>query len=114
MRTAQGEPITDDLLDALAAEAEAGYNPGTLRPRRTGRPSLGTGTSPRVQFRVSPTLYQEAQERAQAEDRTLSDLVRSLLEDYVHRTRAIAEPRRGEPARARSASEGAARWRAWR
>jgi len=109
MRTRQGEPITDEMLEALAAEAEAGYDPATLRPRRAGRPSLGSGTSPRVQFRVSPTVYQEAQKRAQAEDRTLSELARSLLEDYVRRTRATSEQRHGESARASSASRRAVR-----
>ncbi len=37
LRTAQGEPITEEMLDALAAEAEAGYDPAILRPRLTRR-----------------------------------------------------------------------------
>lgn len=111
LRTEQGEPITDEMLDALAAEAEAGYDPGTLRPRRVGRPSLGSGTSPRVQFRISPTVYREAQERAQAEDRTLSELARSLLEDYVRRSGTAGRLRKGEQERARRASRQAARRR---
>jgi CRISPR-associated endonuclease/helicase Cas3 len=112
LRTVQGEPITDEMLEALAAEAEAGYDPATMRPRKAGRPSLGSGTSPRVQFRVSPSVYQEAQEQARAEDRTLSDLARALLEDYVRRTRATAERRRAENAPARSTSKRASRRRA--
>jgi CRISPR-associated endonuclease/helicase Cas3 len=112
LRTAQGEPITDEMLEALAAEAEAGYDPATLRPRRAGRPSLGSGTSPRVQFRVSPTVYREAQEQAQAEDRTLSELARALLEDYVRRTRGIAESQRTQRPRQSTASRRAARRRA--
>jgi succinyl-CoA synthetase beta subunit len=28
------EPITDEMLEALAAEAEAGYDPTTFRPRK--------------------------------------------------------------------------------
>ncbi len=111
LRTAQGEPITDEMLEALAAEAEAGYDPATLRPRKTGRPSLGSGTSPRVQFRVSPTVYKEAQEQAEAEDRTLSELARTLLEDYVRRARATAESRQSEPAQARGSSKRTARRR---
>lgn len=112
LRTAQGEPITDEMLQALAAEAEAGYDPATLRPRKAGRPSLGSGTSPRVQFRVSPTVYQQAQEQAQAEDRTLSELARALLEDYVRRARTTGESRRRNDPGAHSASKRATRRRA--
>jgi hypothetical protein len=111
LRTAHGEPTTEEMLAALAAEAEAGYDPATLRPRKTGRPSLGSGTSPRVQFRVSPTVYEEARKQAQAEDRTLSELARSLLEDYVCRTRSAAESERGERARTASASKRTVRRR---
>ncbi len=112
LKTAQGEPITDEMLEALSAEAEAGYDPATLRPRRAGRPSLGSGTSPRVQFRVSPTIYREAQKQAEAEDRTLSELARALLEDYVRRTRATDESRRRKDTRARPTSSRAAPRRA--
>jgi hypothetical protein len=108
--TAGGEPATDEMLEALATEAEAGYDPATLRPRRIGRPSLGSGTSPRVQFRVSPAIYQEALDRAQAEHRTLSDLARGLLEEYVRRARSEREPgREDRPAHRRRASRAAAR-----
>jgi len=102
LRTAQGEPVTDEMLETLAAEAEAGYDPSTLRPSRAGRPSLGSGTSPRVQFRVQPDRVQEAQRQAQAEDRTLSELARTLLEGYVRRSRPAADPQRGERTLSRS------------
>jgi hypothetical protein len=38
-----GDPITDREIEALAAEAEAGYDVGTLLLRRAkrGRPALG-------------------------------------------------------------------------
>jgi hypothetical protein len=108
LRTAQGEPITTEMLDALAVEAEAGYDPGTVRPRNVGRPSLGSGTSPRVQFRINPTLYQQAQEQAEAEHRTISELARDLLEDYVRRTRSTPKSERQG---ARGASKAAARKR---
>ena len=94
LRSAKGELITDEMLEALSAEAEAGYDPATLRPRKVGRPSLGSGTSQRVQFRVDATLYAQAQERARAEQRTLSEIARALLEDYVCRRSGVdAKPR---------------------
>jgi hypothetical protein len=94
LKTAAGEPVTRELLDALVAEAEAGYDPATLRPRRVGRPSLGSGTSPRIQFRVSPVVYEAAQEVARAEHRTLSELARTLLEDYVRQPGTAATRQR--------------------
>jgi hypothetical protein len=96
LRTSQGEPITGEMLEALAAESEAGYDPTTFRPRKGGRPSLGSGTSPRVGFRVSPSLYEAAQEQAREEQRTLSELARDLLIAYLRRTRPGAVPKQIE------------------
>src|SRR4051794_5689594 len=39
--TSSGVPVTDDLIDDLAAEAEVGYDVNTLR-RRGGRRPLGS------------------------------------------------------------------------
>jgi CRISPR-associated endonuclease/helicase Cas3 len=94
LKTSQGETISDEMLEALSAEAEAGYDPATLQPRRTGRPALGTGPSRRVQFRVSPTVYQLAMERARKEHRTLSDVARGLLEEYGRRDNTPPQRRR--------------------
>ena len=48
--TSGGVPITDELIDELAAEAERGYDPAKLRGR--GRPALGTGPSEVVPVRL--------------------------------------------------------------
>lgn len=40
-----GTPITDALVEALADEAEAGYDVAALRRRQGGRPALGTGAA---------------------------------------------------------------------
>jgi CRISPR-associated endonuclease/helicase Cas3 len=34
VRTSGGVPLTDELLDKLAEEAEAGYDPAKLKPRK--------------------------------------------------------------------------------
>ena len=85
MKTKSGKPVTADMIDALSAEAERGYEPATLRRRRLGRPSLaGEGESPRVQYRVPPTTYSRALKRAQAQGvATISALSRALLEAYA-------------------------------
>ena len=50
-RTSGGVPVTDDVVEQLADEAEAGYDVPTLR-RRGGRPSLGSGPAEVVPVRI--------------------------------------------------------------
>ena len=85
MRTKTGEVLIDDMIEALAREAEAGYDPETLRPRRVGRPPLGAGSSRRVQFRVDATTYAALRAQARAEQRHVSEVVRTALEQYLRR-----------------------------
>jgi hypothetical protein len=40
-RTASGVPITDDLIDRLAAKAEDGHDVEQMLLRREGRPAVG-------------------------------------------------------------------------
>lgn len=82
-RLRDGDELDDKTIEALAAEAEVGYDLALAEPRRTGRPSLGEGVSPRVSFRASPTLYRAAQERAAREGRSVSDLAREAVKRYV-------------------------------
>ncbi len=83
LKSSKGERIIQEMIEAISAEAEAGYDPRTFRPRRVGRPSLGKGTSPRVNFRVSQRLLKEAIAKAKREGRSLSAIARRLLEEYV-------------------------------
>ena len=78
-----GVPLTDELIEELAADAERGYD--LSRARRVGRPSLGRagGVSPRVNVRMSPTLHARANRRAKREGKTLSEIAREALERYV-------------------------------
>jgi hypothetical protein len=82
-RSKSGIPITDELAERLADEAEAGYE---LTPaKRLGRKSLsGTaGNSPRVNFRMTAELQSRAQARAEREGKTVSEIAREALEHYV-------------------------------
>lgn len=82
--TRSGTDITPEIADALADEAERGYDLTKARRRRVGRPSLGAGgSSPRMSFRTTPELYTAAQRRARKEGRTLSDLAREAVARYV-------------------------------
>jgi predicted HicB family RNase H-like nuclease len=80
-RSKNGTPITDELAEQLADEAEAGYD----LKRRVGRKSLegGRGHSPRLNFRTTREVYDRALQRARAEGKTVSQLARDALEAYV-------------------------------
>ena len=81
-----GKEITPKVADALADEAERGYDLSKARRRRVGRPSLaGRGNSPRMSFRTTPELYRAAQKRAKEEGRSISDLAREAIARYVKR-----------------------------
>ena len=76
-----GTPITQEIVDALAAEAERGYD--LSAPRSRGRPSLEKGVSPRVTFRITEQLQERARARAEREGKSLSELARDALTEYV-------------------------------
>ncbi len=80
-----GAVLTEEMIDALAAEAEEGYDLSRSEIVRAGRPSLdgGSSESPRLTIRTSPSLYKALHDRALAEGRSVSDVARSALEAYV-------------------------------
>lgn len=77
----RGTKITEQVADELASEAERGYD--LSLGRRRGRPSLDAGISPRVTFRITGQLQKRARQRAEKEGKTLSELAREALEQYV-------------------------------
>jgi hypothetical protein len=82
-RSKSGVPITDEIAEQLADEAEAGYD--LKLSKRVGRKSLAgaDGTSPRVNFRMTTELQERAQARAEEEGKTISEIAREALEQYV-------------------------------
>lgn len=80
-----GTSITPEMIAALAAEAEEGYDLTRATKVRVGRPALGEGVSPspRISFRAPPHLYCTIQERAAAEGRSVSELAREAVERYI-------------------------------
>ena len=79
--TTSGVPVTDELIDDLAAEAERGYDPAKLRGR--GRPPLGPGPSEVVPVRLEADLRLALRERAANERTTQSDVIRRALRTYL-------------------------------
>jgi hypothetical protein len=82
-RSKSGIPITDEIAEQLADEAEAGYD--LASSKRVGRKSLAgaDGVSPRVNFRMTAELQARAQARADKEGKTISEIAREALEQYV-------------------------------
>lgn len=83
LKTRGGTIITDELTDQLAREAERGYD--LSKGKRVGRRSLagGSGRSPRVSTRTTPELYKRALAQAAREGKSLSELTREALREYV-------------------------------
>lgn len=82
-RTKTGTVLTPEVEEALADEAEAGYDLDLARPVPTGRPSLGRGVSPRLNLRVEPELADALHRRAREEHRSISAVARDALRHYL-------------------------------
>ena len=81
-RTKSGVELTDEVLERMAAEAEAGLDVTKLR-RRPGRPAMGSGPADSLPVRLDPELRQALDDRAAAEHTTASDVVREALRRYL-------------------------------
>ncbi|MGI8608989.1 MAG: CopG family transcriptional regulator [Candidatus Dormibacteria bacterium] len=84
--TKSGRVLDEAALEALAAEAEAGYDLDVLTPRRwLGRPTLGNGRgpSPRINVRLAPDVYDAVVRKAKRDGRKVSDVARDAVEKYV-------------------------------
>ena len=85
--TASGEVLAEQDIEELADEAERGYDLDKATKVTVGRPSLGAkGTSPRVQVRVDPDLAEALRGLAIEEHRSVSEIARTALREYVTRT----------------------------
>ena len=83
--TRSGQPITDTEVQALAAEAEAGYDADRLiarRPKR-GRPALGPSPASVDSVRLDPELRLQPLQRAQSEGTTTSGIIREALRRFL-------------------------------
>lgn len=103
--TRSGVELTEELIARLAARAEAGFDLPP-RPNLGGRPSLGTGVSPRVQFRVDVATFQALLDRAEREDRGVSEIARDALERYLREGSATLPEGRDEPAMSQGVAVG--------
>ncbi|HZJ26641.1 MAG TPA: CopG family transcriptional regulator [Acidimicrobiia bacterium] len=82
-RTQGGEPITDEVVEKLAAQAEAGFDVDEIIRRRGGRPPMGSSAASVESVRLDPELSAALRERAEREGRTNSELIRDALRRYL-------------------------------
>jgi hypothetical protein len=82
-RTTSGAPITDDLVDELAAKAEAGYDVDATLRRRGGRPPIGSAAASVESVRLDPELRQALADRAEQDHESASSVIRRALREYL-------------------------------
>jgi hypothetical protein len=82
-RTRSGEPITEELVEKLAAKAEEGFDVDEILRRRGGRPPMGAAAASVESVRLDPELSQALRRRAEQEGRTNSALIRAALRRYL-------------------------------
>jgi len=83
--TRSGTPITDEFIDQLADEAEAGYDVDQVIARRNkrGRPRLGAAPSTVESVRLDPELKDQLVRRATDEGIPVSEVIRQALRNHL-------------------------------
>ena len=81
--TIDGVEITEEIIERLVANAEAGF-PGVTPRRAGGRPALGTGPATTVAVRLDPDLHRALVERVEGDHTSASHVIRDALRAYLH------------------------------
>jgi hypothetical protein len=80
--TSGGVPVTDDLIESLAAEADTGFDVDALQ-QRGGRKPMGSAAADVVPIRMDPELKQALSRRAERDHTSASDVVRQALRAWL-------------------------------
>ena len=94
-KTARGVPITDELVEKLAKEAEEGFDVEQIIRRRRGRPPIGASAASVESVRLEPELRVALQHRAQLQSATVSSLIREALWAYLAPDEELRTERQG-------------------
>lgn len=79
-----GTPITDEMIEAMADEAEAGYDVDQIIKRRSGRPSMGSSPASVESVRLDPEMKRELILRAAHDHISVSEAIRRAVRQYLH------------------------------
>ena len=77
--TINGEPVTDEQIEAWAAQAEAGYDVAALKKHGRGRPGRGAEPSQVVAVRLTVEELATIDAQAARTHRTRSQVIRDAL-----------------------------------
>lgn len=83
-KTRSGVPITDELVEKLAAQAERGFDVDEILRRRRGRPSMGSGPAKVESVRLDPELREALVSRAEHDKEPTSAVIRNALRLYLN------------------------------
>ena len=78
-----GTPITDEMVEAMADEAEAGYEVEEIIRRRGGRPAMGSAAATVESVRLDPELKRQLILRASEDHISVSEAIRRAVRQYV-------------------------------
>jgi hypothetical protein len=82
-KTKSGTPITDALIEELAAKAEAGFDVDEILRKRRGRPAMGSGPATVESVRLDPELRAALSARAERDHEPTSAVIRKALRQYL-------------------------------
>jgi len=78
-----GTPITDEMVEVMADEAERGYDVEEIRRRAGGRPPMGSAPSSVESVRLDPELKRDLLLRAAEEHISVSEAIRRAIGQYL-------------------------------
>ena len=84
--TRSGQVLTEEDIERIHDEIDREIDLSQWTRVPVGRPPLEAGSdghSPRIEVRVPASLHRRVRARAAADGRTVSQVVRGLLEEYV-------------------------------
>lgn len=81
----KAKSVSAAQIDALADEAERGYDvEEILRRRRGGRPPLGSAAASVESVRLDPELKRDLLLRAARDHTSVSEIIRRAISEYLH------------------------------
>jgi hypothetical protein len=84
-RTIRDRPVSEETIERLSRQAEAGYDVDALG-RSGGRRPMGSGAARVVPVRLDPELETALRRRADIDHTTSSDVIRDALRAWLKST----------------------------